>query len=76
MDFLAKSISSQGFGARGCVRHFGKQEGEAKKCWERNFDFLPRVEENGARRRGWLGRFWNFDIFRKSISSNETGRVA
>ena len=32
----------------GGVIPFWKWEDEAKKCWERNFDFRPTAGENGA----------------------------
>jgi hypothetical protein len=58
-----------GFRGRGVVSYlFGNGRTRRKKCWERNFDFLPRALENGAGRRGWLGgrpKFWNFNNFYK-----------
>ena len=46
--FSAKSISSQGLGAGGCVILFLKGEDEAKKYSEQNFDLQPTALENGA----------------------------
>ena len=58
-----------GFSSEGVVSYlFGICTTRQKKCWERNFDFLPRARENGAERPGWPARrqtFWNFDFFHK-----------
>ena len=58
-----------GFWGRGVVSYlFGNGRTRQTKCWERNFDFWPTAQENGAERQGWPGgrqKFWNFNIFYK-----------
>ena len=49
-------------GLGGSVIPFPKQEDEAKKSWERNFDFLPTAGENRAGRWCRPGGNKNFGI--------------
>jgi len=58
-----------GFWSSGVGLHlFGIQRTRPKKCWERNFDFLPTAKNNGAGRYGCAGvrpKFSNSGIFYK-----------